>query len=209
MTPHYFRNSLISLELFVALAQCANLNYSGEAITTRYWDCCKPSCAWNGKADVNKPVSSCSIDDKPTSVEAGTACGAGGTAYTCLNQQPWQVNDTMSYGFAGAFIMPGLTNGGIEGSWCCACYQLDFTSEPLRGKSLIVQTTNTAYDITTNNRFSLAVGVSLYHWQGSQTDTISDTWRQHHVSKRMCTAIFRGSKCLWPRNQGRRQCTRL
>lgn len=157
MTPHYFRNSLISLEFFVALAQCANLNYSGEAITTRYWDCCKPSCAWNGKADVNKPVLSCSVDDKPTSVDAGTACGAGGTAYTCLNQQPWQVNDTMSYGFAGAFIMPDLTNGGIEGSWCCACYQLDFTSDPLRGKSLIIQATNTAYDITTNNRFSLAI----------------------------------------------------
>lgn len=53
--------------------------------------------------------------------------------------------------------MPDLTNGGIEGSWCCACYQLDFTSDPLRGKSLIIQATNTAYDITTNNRFSLAI----------------------------------------------------
>jgi hypothetical protein len=157
MTPHYFRNSLLSLELFAVLAQCANLNYSGEAVTTRFWDCCKPSCAWTGKADVNKPVLSCTADNKVTDVAAGTACGTGGTAYQCSNQQPWAINDTVSYGFAGAFIMPDLTNGGIEGAWCCACYQLDFTSDPLRGKSLIVQASNTAYDITTTNRFSLAV----------------------------------------------------
>jgi hypothetical protein len=157
MTPHSLRNSLLSLELFVVLAQCANLNYSGEAVTTRFWDCCKPSCAWNGKADVSKPVLSCTADNKPTDVAAGTACGTGGTAYQCSNQQPWAINDTMSYGYAGAFITSDLTHGGIEGAWCCACYQLDFTSDPLRGKSLIVQASNTAYDVTTTNRFSLAV----------------------------------------------------
>ncbi|KAH7075887.1 endoglucanase [Paraphoma chrysanthemicola] len=157
MTPHYLRNLPLALELFVVLAQCANLNYSGEAITTRYWDCCKPSCAWTGKADVSRPVLSCTADDKPTDVAAGTACGTGGTAFQCSNQQPWAINDTVSYGFAGAFITPGLTSGGIEGAWCCACYQLDFTSDPLRGKSLIIQASNTAYDITSTNRFTLAI----------------------------------------------------
>jgi hypothetical protein len=157
MTPHYFRNSLISLELFAVLAQCANLNYSGEAITTRFWDCCKPSCAWTGKAEVNKPVLSCTADNKVTDVAAGTACGTGGTAYQCSNQQPWAINDTLSYGYAGVFITSDLTHGGIEGAWCCACYQLDFTSEPLKGKSLIIQASNTAYDVTSTNRFSLAV----------------------------------------------------
>ncbi|KAF2830038.1 endoglucanase 1 precursor [Ophiobolus disseminans] len=157
MTPQYFRNAFLSIELFAIIAHCAHLNYSGEAVTTRFWDCCKPSCAWNGKADVSKPVYSCSIDDKPTDILAGTACGTGGTAYQCSNQQPWAINDTLSYGFAGAFIMPDLTHGGIEGAWCCACYQLDFTSDPLRGKSLIVQASNTAYDITTTNRFSIAM----------------------------------------------------
>jgi hypothetical protein len=28
-------------------------------ITTRYWDCCKPSCAWPGKAKVYRPVETC------------------------------------------------------------------------------------------------------------------------------------------------------
>jgi hypothetical protein len=157
MAPAYLRNSLISLELFAVLAQCANLNYSGEAITTRFWDCCKPSCAWQGKAEVNTPVLSCTADNKVTDIAAGTACGTGGTAYQCSNQQPWAINDTLSYGYAGAFITSDLTHGGIEGAWCCACYQLDFTSEPLKGKSLIVQASNTAYDITTTSRFSLAV----------------------------------------------------
>ena len=158
MTPQYFRNLPLILELFVVIAQCAHLNYSGEALTTRFWDCCKPSCAWNGKADVSKPVLSCTADDKPTDMTAGTGCGTGGTAFQCSNQQPWAINDTVSYGFAGAFITSDLTHGGIEGAWCCACYQLDFTSDPLRGKSLIVQASNTAYDVTSTNRFSLAVG---------------------------------------------------
>jgi hypothetical protein len=157
MAPNYLRNIALTLEFFTALAQCANLSYSGEAITTRFWDCCKPSCGWNGKAQVSSPVASCTADDKPTDVAAGTGCN-GGTAFQCSNQQPWAINDTLSYGYAGVFIKPDLTHGGIEDAWCCACYQLDFTSEPLIGKSIIVQASNTAYDITTTNRFSLAVG---------------------------------------------------
>lgn len=162
MTPQYFRKALLSIQLLAIIARCAHLNYSGEAVTTRFWDCCKPSCAWPQKADFSKPVLSCNADDKPMpDAQAGTACGTGGTAYQCSNQQPWAINDTLSYGFAGVFIMPALTHGGIEGAWCCACYQLDFTSDPLQGKSLIVQASNTAYDVTTTNRFSIAVGISV------------------------------------------------
>ncbi|KAH7361233.1 endoglucanase 1 precursor [Pyrenochaeta sp. MPI-SDFR-AT-0127] len=175
MTPHYLRNIALSLELFVVLAQCAHLNYSGEAITTRFWDCCKPSCAWNGKADVSKPVAACTADDKPTDMAAGTGCN-GGSAFQCSNQQPWAINDTLSYGYAGVFITPDLTHGGIEGAWCCACYQLDFTSEPLIGKSMIVQASNTAYDITTANRFTLAV-------PGGNTTTTNACAQQYGVSQ--------------------------
>lgn len=154
--PSYLRNILFLLDLLVVVVNCANLNISGEGITTRFWDCCKPSCAWKAKADFNRPVLSCSADDKPTDIDAGTGCN-GGSAYQCSNQQPWKVNDTLSYGFAGVFIVPGLTGGKIEDAWCCACYQLDFTSDPLKGKTLIVQASNTAYDVSTTNRFSLAV----------------------------------------------------
>lgn len=150
------RNALVGLHLFAVAAHAASLNYSGEAITTRYWDCCKPSCGWKGKADFSRPIEACTADNKPTDDSAGTGCN-GGTAYQCAEQQPWVVNDTMSYGFAGVYILPSFTHGGIEDAWCCACYQLDFTSEPLIGKSMIIQASNTAYDITTANRFTLAV----------------------------------------------------
>jgi hypothetical protein len=190
MMPQYYRNAFVSLELFAVLAQCANLNYSGEAITTRYWDCCKPSCAWPEKAEVNKPVLSCTADNKPTDIQAGTACGTGGTAFGCSNQQPWAVNDTFSYGFAGAWIMPNLMSG-IEGGWCCACYQLDFTSDPLRGKTLIVQASNSAYDVTTTNRFSLAVRNPFFHHCTMHKLMLPDTWWKHHFSECMCAAVWR------------------
>jgi hypothetical protein len=151
----YTTTALLHLSFFALLAHSAQLNYTGEAVTTRFWDCCKPSCGWDGKADVSHPVSSCSPDDKPVDIATGTGCNGGG-AFQCSNQQPWAINDTLSYGFAGVFITPDLTGGGIEDAWCCACYRLDFTSEPLRGKSMVVQASNTAYDIHAN-RFSLAV----------------------------------------------------
>ncbi len=151
---------VLSFQIFFTFAQCYNLSYSGVALTTRYWDCCKPSCGWKGKADVSAPVESCSWDDKPIDVTAGTGCN-GGSAFQCSDQQPWAVNDTFAYGFAGAFILPALTHGGIEASWCCACYQLDFTSAPLIGKTLVIQASNTAYDIITTNRFTLAVSISV------------------------------------------------
>ena len=30
--------------------------------TTGYWDCCKPSCSWSGKGDVEAPVLSCEAE---------------------------------------------------------------------------------------------------------------------------------------------------
>ena len=156
MTPSYLRNILSFLGLFVFFVQCSDVSVSGAAITTRFWDCCKPSCSWNGKGPLSSPVTSCDKDDKPLAdVNAGTGCN-GGQAYSCSDQQPWAVNDTFSYGFAGIYIQ-----GHIEDFWCCACYQLDFTSDPLKNKTMIIQASNTAYDIKTANRFSLAVSPVL------------------------------------------------
>ncbi|KAF2712035.1 glycoside hydrolase family 45 protein [Pleomassaria siparia CBS 279.74] len=152
MTPSYFPNILSLLPIFTVLVR-SEVAISGEAVTTRFWDCCKPSCSWNNKGPLTTPVASCDKDDKRiANVNAGSGCGEGGSAYTCSNQQPWAVNDTFSYGFAGVNIV-----GRVEDFWCCGCYQLDFTSEPLKNKSMIIQASNTAYDIKTDNRFSLAI----------------------------------------------------
>ena len=137
--------------------QAATLNYTGNALTGRHWDCCKPSCAWAGKASFSKPVESCAIDGSTRiAATAGTGCN-GGDAFLCSDQSPWAINDTLSYGFAGAFILPGITGGGIEGAWCCSCYELAFEGGGLQGKKMIVQASNTAYDINTQSRFALAV----------------------------------------------------
>lgn len=117
--------------------------------TTRYWDCCKPSCSWASNVQVapgSNPVTTCDKNDNPlTDFGAKSACESGGTAYMCSDQSPWAVNDQLSYGFA-ATTLPG----------CCACYELTFTSGAVNGKKMIVQATNTGGDLTAN-QFDIAV----------------------------------------------------
>lgn len=129
---------------------------SGSGTTTRYWDCCKASCGWPGKATLTKgPVTSCNAQDQPLSdASTPSGCDNGGAAYMCSSQTPWAVSDSMSYGFAATTIA-----GGTEASWCCACYQLTFTSGPVAGKQMIVQTTNTGGDLS-SNQFDIAVRLS-------------------------------------------------
>lgn len=141
--------SLLSIFTNEALAQA-----SGSGTTTRYFDCCKSSCGFTGKpifASGSGPVTSCDIHDSPlTGFDAQSGC-AGGSAYTCSDQTPWAISDTLSYGFAATSI-----DGGSEASWCCACYELTFTSTAIAGKQMIVQATNTGGDLG-SNQFDLAV----------------------------------------------------
>ncbi|KAH6987277.1 RlpA-like double-psi beta-barrel-protein domain-containing protein-containing protein [Ilyonectria destructans] len=119
---------------------------SGTGQSTRYWDCCKPSCAWGGKASVSAPALTCDANDNPIS-DANTVSGCdGGTSYTCSSYSPWAVSDTVAYGFAATAI-----DGGSESSWCCACYALTFTSGAVKGKTMVVQSTNTGSDLGTNH----------------------------------------------------------
>lgn len=155
----YTRLYIISLLACFTLA--AGLNVSGEAITRRYWDCCKPSCGWTHKAALLSSVKTCAKNESVVDRSEGTGCN-GGNAFPCSNQQPWAVNDTFAYGFVGAFLMPELSGGQLERSWCCACYQLDFKNPPLQGKTMIVQASNTAYDITTANQFTFGVSFQVH-----------------------------------------------
>jgi len=86
------------------MAPVIYVNSTQNASTGSFWGCCKPSCAWPGKGAVSSPVRTCQNDGN-TTIDINTASGCNyGDAYTCTNQQPWSVNDTLSYGFAGAFI---------------------------------------------------------------------------------------------------------
>lgn len=127
---------------------------SGSGTTTRYWDCCKPSCAWNNIAGVTAPVKSCDKNDNPLASTSTQSGCAGGSAYMCSDQSPWAVNDNLAYGFAA------VSSGSAPS--CCSCYQLTFTSGAIKGKKMIVQATNTGNDVS-STQFDLAVSQPLCH----------------------------------------------
>src|SRR5262245_61385577 len=95
------------------------------AVTTQYWDACKPSCSWSGKGGLQ--ANSCSI----TGVNIGkndsdrSACD-GGNAFACMNQAPWKVGN-VSFGYAA-----------INMGSCGDCYQLDFPN----GEVMVVMKNN-------------------------------------------------------------------
>jgi hypothetical protein len=67
----------------------ANAQASGSRTTTRYWDCCKPSCAWPGKANLtvgSNPVQMCDINNNLISDPNAASGYGGGTAYQYSNE---------------------------------------------------------------------------------------------------------------------------
>lgn len=144
--------------------------------STRYWDCCKPSCSWSGKASVTKPVSSCSWDGASVLFDSNvqSGCGGGG-AFTCNNNQPWAINDNLSYGFAAARMA-----GKTEADLCCKCFQWTFTSGPVVGKKMVIQVTNTGEDLNSaENHFDLQIpggGVGIFNGCSAQWGAPGEGW---------------------------------
>ncbi|KAK7985336.1 endoglucanase type K [Apiospora saccharicola] len=127
---------------------------SGNGRTTRYWDCCKPSCGWGLKTNSGKFVQTCDKADGPlggSDTKSGCDNGVSSGAYMCSNQSPWAVNETTAYGWAAVKLA-----GSNEQTWCCACYELTFTSGPVKGKTMVVQASNTGGDLG-QNHFDIAV----------------------------------------------------
>ncbi len=117
------------------------LSNGTQGKTTRYWDCCKPSCGWKANAQAagkSSPATSCAKDGSTTvGPDDKNAC-EGGPAYQCNWGAPWQAGPNLSYGYAA-----------FNGSNCGKCYQLDFTgtgdnagAKALAGKTMIVQAVN-------------------------------------------------------------------
>ncbi|KAI8132779.1 hypothetical protein DS838_001875 [Geotrichum bryndzae] len=124
---------------------------SGTGKTTRYWDCCKPSCSWSGKADVSSPVAACKADGKTISdVNDQSGCN-GGDSYMCSNQQPFALNSTLAFGFVAASMV-----GYGESNMCCTCVLLTFNDGPVAGKQMVAQVTNTGSDLSSNH-FDIAM----------------------------------------------------
>nr|D3GDK4.1 RecName: Full=Endoglucanase; AltName: Full=CaCel; AltName: Full=Cellulase; AltName: Full=Endo-beta-1,4-glucanase; Flags: Precursor [Cryptopygus antarcticus]ACV50414.1 endo-beta-1,4-glucanase [Cryptopygus antarcticus]ACV50415.1 endo-beta-1,4-glucanase [Cryptopygus antarcticus] len=167
------------MKVFVVLAAIvaiANGLTSGSGVTTRYWDCCKPSCSWGGKASVTKPVRTCKANGN-TTIDSNTQSGCnGGSSYVCNDQQPF-TQGNVGYGFAAASI-----SGQPESQTCCACYEMTFTNTAISGQKMIVQVTNTGSDLN-GNHFDLMIpggGVGIFNGCQSQWGAPSNGWGQRY-----------------------------
>lgn len=165
---------------------------SGSGKTTRYWDCCKPSCAWPRKGNAPTPVLTCDKNDNPFNNDGGntrSGCDSGGTAFMCSAQAPWAVSEDLAYGWAAVNIA-----GSNEAAWCCACYELTFTSGPVAGKKMVVQATNTGGDLG-NNHFDIAMpggGVGIFNACTQQYGAPPNGWGERYggVSSRSACDSF-------------------
>ncbi|KAI9719454.1 MAG: hypothetical protein M1812_003525 [Candelaria pacifica] len=187
--------SLALLALLTTSATLTNAGASGSGTTTRYWDCCKGSCAWSGKAPVTAPVKTCDKDNNPLSdANAKSGCEAGGNAYMCADQSPWAVSDTLAYGFAAVNVA-----GQTERDWCCSCYKLTFTSDSMKGKQMIVQATNTGGDLG-GNQFDIAIpggGVGVFNACSDQYGAPPNGWGKQYggIDTNTCSSM---PACLQP-----------
>ena len=140
------------------------LNASGFA--SRYWDCCKPSCAWTANSGGNN-ARQCDASMNPLNDPDAKSMCEGGPSTTCLDQIPMVVNDQLAYAFAAS--------PGAGANVCGKCFQLSFTGEgkyetklnhkKLQGKRLIVMSSNIGYDVS-GGQFDIMIpggGVGLFN----------------------------------------------
>ncbi|MDQ2644417.1 MAG: endoglucanase, partial [Myxococcota bacterium] len=120
---------------------CTPPEGNNRGFTTRFWDCCKPSCGWPNNAGGKQPAKSCNRQNGGTGANDQSACSGGG-AFACFDYSPWAVSEDLSYGYAA-----------FNGAPCGTCFELKFTGESnsqpddqgapaLCGKRMIVQVVN-------------------------------------------------------------------
>jgi len=138
---------------------------SGSGFASRYWDCCKPSCAWGGKGGLK--ARACSVSGSYISDDNATSTCNSGSAGTCVSQIPMVVNDNLAYAYAA---VPAK-----DGGQCGKCFALEFTGKgkyetkanhkALAGKTLIVMASNVGEDVA-QGQFDVMIpggGVGLYN----------------------------------------------
>ena len=140
--------------------------FSASGFATRYWDCCKPSCAWPDNSGGNNARQCDASMNRIDDVYAKSMCD-GGPSTACLDQIPQVINDNLAYAFAAS---PG---GGPN--VCGKCFELTFTGQgkyesklnhkKIAGKKLIVISSNIGYDVS-GGQFDIMIpggGVGLFN----------------------------------------------
>ncbi|MCL2284088.1 MAG: hypothetical protein FWC26_12300 [Fibromonadales bacterium] len=153
-------------------AQCNDNVTTGNAKTTRYWDSCKPSCAWTGNASgsPNGVAKACDINGNKQSGQVDmnkNACENGGNSYTCMDQVPWKVTDNLAYGFAASH----------KNADCGKCFLLQFKdngeggmSGTISGKKMVLMISNIGGDVS-GDQFDIMIpggGVGAFNALSNQ-----------------------------------------
>ncbi|KAJ1033095.1 hypothetical protein NDA16_000373 [Ustilago loliicola] len=145
---------------------------------TMYWDCCKPSGSWPGKAPVYNPVAVCQADGKtlvtgPHRDDSNSSGCGGGFEFQCSCQQPWtdSTNPTLGYGFAA---MASITEKDM-----CACYVAEFVgSKAGKINTLFYQVINIG-DMPSDGLDILVPGMGV----GANTQGCPAQWKGTDMSK--------------------------
>lgn len=109
-----------------------------DGFASRYWNCCKPTCAWGPNAPGKTPATSCAKNGSTVlSSEAASGCDStSGTAFICNWAMPWAESDNLAYAYALH-----------ADASCGTCYRLVFTgsnhngsiSNQTAGKEMFIQ----------------------------------------------------------------------
>ncbi len=136
-------------------------------------------CLWTHKVDVTAEVSLIFVKSAATIYVTITVSTISTAAFVCTSQQPWAVNDNLAYGFAAAKL-----SGIGEWDWCCACYELTFTSGPVNQKKMVVQVTNTGGDLGVSDTTTIILSQNtneigllfLFYLQIGKSFRSSNSW---------------------------------
>ncbi len=158
--------------------QVVNGGVSGSGKATRYWDSCKPHCAWDGKDKESNvgTARTCHADGSIAGTGEKSACD-GGPAGTCADQAPMIINDEYAYAFAAY-----SGNGAV----CGRCFMLTFNGttdngdkSSIRNKKLIVMISNIGYDVQQGNFDIMIPGGGVGAFSGCRQMGISCAGAQY------------------------------
>ena len=158
----------------VLQSTCPEIKYVKDGIKgvgglSRYWSCCKPSCASEKEAEAGNAAKQCDVNmTRLFDYSAKSYCD-GGPATTCVSHSPFVIDGCDDIGFAFGTLPYSTPN------YCGKCFLLEFTGEgafttkdthrALKGKKLIIMGIHRGYN-QDEGTFELLVPGGGIGWLG-------------------------------------------
>ena len=211
--PHYSQST------------CPEIKYveggmNGTGALSRYWDCCKPSCASEKAAEDGNAPRICDANMTRIFDYSAKSLCKGGTATTCASHSPFLIDGCDDIGFAFGILPYSIPND------CGKCFLIEFNGEgafttkdthrSLKGKKLIIMGIHRGYirDTTTFELLVPGGGLGMLgkcdgvfdgdlgakyggHLSDCQdeagmTDTVKSTTGRKKCLIRKCNEVFTG-----------------